>query len=193
MTVGAVYLIRPSYDNDRVPYVTRSKVAPNDQGVSLDSLTSMLNGKTMPTNYQPVTLLPSHKIGELDFYGGGSIGLYSQKAVDVLGPFMTPCFEFVQVLVRKKPWFFIRAIAPIDALDRSRSTMLRSEEDPDRILMVESFALVKERLFDPLIFTVPEVRNKYLLGTDSIPTIIERGDLRGFRFVNAEVENALYK
>jgi len=65
--------------------------------------------------------------------------------------------------------------------------------DPNEISLVLRFAFFEDRLSDPLIFTVPEARNQLIMGTESIPEIINQAKLRGFRFVDAEIDNAFYR
>jgi len=102
MAINKVFLIKPSYDDDKAPYVT-FKVAPNAKRISMEWLTRMLDGELPFDDYEPLTLIPSDGMSGLDFHGGGTIGLLSERAFHVLAPYMKQCFEFYQVFVNDQP------------------------------------------------------------------------------------------
>ncbi len=190
MPTKQVFMFRVPHDD--TPYINFT-VAKNDQEITTSVLGHFLRGKAKMPHYKPVSLNPSSPVGHDDYLPQSPIGILSERALDVLKPLMAPCFDFVPVLIKRKPYYWIRTINPLDVLDRKNCELFMSESDPERILIVEKFTFFKDRIPDPVIFTLPETSTQYFFGTDLVLSIVERAQLRGIRLIDAEEKGAVYQ
>jgi hypothetical protein len=132
-------------------------VAENDQGITKLRLHAMSSGDRSMAGYRPVTLIPSAEIDNWDYFGAGTVGLMSQKATQALGPYMERCFEFVEVYIVDHSFFLVRTKFTFDCLDRERSEVILSSDDPNEVIMITEYVFRKTIIPDPFIFAIPEV------------------------------------
>lgn len=136
----------------------------------------------------PLVVLADH-IDSLswDFYFcGGTSGILSTRAVAVIGREAFSSYELLPATLNGVPYFLPRCIAPLDCFDRARSVWRPFPSNPARVMRIEQFAFVENRLTDPLVFSIPEGLGPESFGrvfvTQSIKRRIESAGLRGFRF-----------
>jgi hypothetical protein len=116
---------------------------------------------------------------------GGTLGVFSQKAMTVLAPFAHRCFETLRVSINGAPYYVLRTKDTLDCLDRNRSIIKVFPHDPGRIMQVDRFRFRKELVPDPIMFVIPE-GPFHLFASDGVERAIRAGNLRGFELMDAE-------
>jgi len=111
-----------------------------------------------------------------------SSGLFSKRAIDVLGSALSRCFTLLPSTLEGEPYYFLHCRAPIDCLVRDASKInFFPEPDDDKVLDIEAYVFDVDQVEDPLIFALPE-QPFHLFATESIPKIVRKAKLKGFRF-----------
>ena len=117
-----------------------------------------------------------------DFYSvPGTLGLFSQRAMQVIYPFASQHFVFLEATLNDIPYFVPFQKSPLDCLDREHSVLVPFPSNPVRVMRIEKHAFHAHLINDPLVFCHTDYRPDFL-ATQSIPGIVEDARLRGFAF-----------
>lgn len=113
-----------------------------------------------------------------DFTTLGTIPVFSERAVTVLGDFLTQNGELLPLEYpeAKTAYFAFNVTRIIDALDRERT--VAQWFDNDRIMVAERYAFHAERLRDAKIFKIPQSTPVFI--TDSFVQRLQGSGLEGF-------------
>jgi hypothetical protein len=187
MATQHVYRISTSLEEDR-PEID-FELSENSDCVDWIQTREILDGSLDVTHYRsPHLIVAASDATEWDFYRcGGTLGVLSKRAVDILRPYGTRCFDYLEAFINDRPFFLVREIGTIDCLDRKSTIGKMFPHDSSRFMRIDQYSFHKSRLVDPSIFVTPE-DNTRIFGTDSVNRLIEQHGLRGFRLVDAEKE-----
>ena len=147
----------------------------------------VLSGQVPSHEYSPVHFVSDDPTVSLwhSYNIAGTHGMLSKTAIDLIGPYMTRCFEFLEAWVNELPFFLLRRIGSVDCLDRSNSKVVTYPHDPDRVMKIKQFRFFREGIADPMVFVIPENKGG-LLATGSIKQIVEEAGLKGLYFSETE-------
>jgi hypothetical protein len=185
MKTNRVFIVGESHEDDR-PQI-RFDLPENSCCVDWLKTLEILDGKRDPNEYESPHLIARESDAvNWDYYRcAGTLGLISERAVCHLAQYGRQCFEFLEAYLNDKPFFLLRKIGTINALDREHSSFDFFPHDPTRIMSIDRYALDKSKINDPCLFIIPESGTR-LFGTDSIEPLIHDNRLRGFHLVDAE-------
>lgn len=132
---------------------------------------------------QPISVLvESPSAFDWDFYVmPAGVGAISMRAAEVLGPFLSPCFELVDMTLNGMPYTLIRTVHRIERLDPERSIVRRFNAPPHRVMCIERFAFDTRPLGSVALFAIPEQRGA-MFADERVEEAVRRAKLRGFRF-----------
>lgn len=158
----------------------------NTDGIPWLRIGYVLEGERPAADYEPLRLIVDTPDAlEWDTYlVAGTNGLFSKRAVDLVGPYMAEWFEFLEATINGAPYLFPRTLGTLDCLDCEHSDVKRFDFPPHRIMHIRRFAFFKDRIPEQALFRIPEHHG--LLGTEKLKTLIESAGLKGFYFENAE-------
>lgn len=149
---------------------------------------SILRGTSSRAEYKAVQL----RVYELGWENwhyyplAGTFGLFSERLVELIGPYMKCCFEpYLTAFVNQRKYYFVRQFGSFDCLDLEHSDVIPFPHDSQRIMRVVRFCFFKEKIPDPFVFVVPETSTD-VLATQSIKDIVEHSHLNGLAFIDAE-------
>jgi hypothetical protein len=136
---------------------------------------------------KPVTECPSIDLSidhsealEWDYYGcPGTLGLFSGKAVHVLGGNAFQGFQLVPAKINSQSYFFLKCFKKTDCFDRAASTYVPFD-DPIRLMTIQKYAFKLEKIDTKRLFCIPEYKSIYC--SDEVQSLISK-QLRGFRLV----------
>lgn len=111
-----------------------------------------------------------------DITGLHTSGIFSERAADLLWPFMGKFFRRLPCTVDRKPHYMFAPRVKTSVLDYKKSEIARF--DDGRIHMIDRIVFLEKTLKDPLIFCIPEEPD-YLFCTASIPELIKKAKLKG--------------
>lgn len=119
-----------------------------------------------------------------DCYGGPknmgyTTGIFSQRAIDVLGPYLKSDFTLLPCTVNGKPHYYIVKRRATHRLDLDNS--LVSRFDDGSIMDIKRYRLRTKAVRDPSMFAIAEARQE-IFATASIRTLVEQSGLKGIQF-----------
>lgn len=124
----------------------------------------------------------STPITDWDYYSCNTFGAFSPRAIEVLRPYLTDRFDTLPAKLAGHDYLNLRCLKREDCLDRRSSRMLRADDTERTVLSIDKYVFRKKKVpQEPCIFAIPEMWLS-LYCTESIPAIIEKAGLRGFRF-----------
>lgn len=128
---------------------------------------------------------------EWDYYGdngGGTNGLISQRAKDLLGDYLRTCSNFLQTAINDQPYYYLlkEPRKTLDCWDRENSVCEISDIIKSRVAFrkIERLSFFRDQLTDPMAFRIPEYFS--ILVTEGIKQMIEDAKLNGFEFVDCD-------
>lgn len=188
MTTRHVFIIGSSLEEER-PEIN-FEIAENSSCVDWLRTSQILDGKLDVSEYEtPRLIVHEPDATNWDFFRcSGTFGIMSKRAVAVLGPFGTGCFDFLPALINEQPYCLLRQVGSMDVLDREHTVGKMFPHDPTRFMRITRFAFRKPEISDPCIFVVPDTGYR-IFGTDSIEGVIRSNNFRGFRLVDSEIES----
>jgi hypothetical protein len=178
-----IYLVGSSLEEDRplIDFTLRE----NKRNAWL-TVGEVLDGERSVSDYPGVELLVKRSDApNWDFYSvPGTLGLFSERAIGLFIPYATRFFDPVGAELNGAPFFFLREKRALACLDRENSIVVPFASNPSRIMEIHKFVFHQERVTDPLLFRIPELRR--LLATQSIKRIIDDKQLKGFSLIDTE-------
>jgi hypothetical protein len=180
---GAVFIVKPSIESERPEIEFGLEFNKRNDWLRVGQV---LRGQRDEAEYPKVLILALHpQATAWDFYFSGSVfGLMSERAVDLLEPFAANYFKFFQAWLNGASYFFLKSKRTLDCLDRDESHLVPFPSNPSRIMEIKRYRFHKNRIDDPLLFSIPEIPE--LFATPTVEAIMREEGLRGFQFVNAE-------
>ena len=103
-------------------------------------------------------------------------GIFTERAAELLWPFMEQYFVRLPCTVDRKPHFMFAPRVKTSVLDYKKSEIERF--DDGRIMCIERVVFLEKSLKDPLVFCIPEEPD-HLYCTASIPDLIKKAKLKG--------------
>jgi hypothetical protein len=117
---------------------------------------------------------------EWDYYGcPGTFGLFSEKAVHVLGDNAFQDYQLFPAKINSQSYFFPKCLKKTDCLDRDASTYVPFD-DPIRLMTIQKYVFNLEKIDVGRIFCIPEYKAIYC--SQEIESTISK-QLKGFRLV----------
>lgn len=173
-----IYNLRPSTEEDR-PWVEGNH--PENRKNDWLRIDDSARGVRPLDDYVPPRVVVEHPDAlKWDYYSSGGLHPYwSARAVELLGPYAKHSFQFLEAYINGTQYYVPMTINRLDCFDREQSEVKVFDHDPSRIMRVIHYAFHLDKITDPLIFAIPDLRGP-MLCTDTIPTIIDRAGLRGF-------------
>jgi hypothetical protein len=178
-----VFLVEPTVEEDRPLIDFQFEENRSNNWLAIDQV---LRGERPIEEYPAAHISVMHKAAtEWDFYSvPGTFGLFSQRAVDLLAPYTSDNFDFLEARLCRLPFYFVKTRRLLDCLDRQRSVLVWFRSDPTRVKKIERHSFRKDLIEDPSLFSIPEQHG--LFATQSVRTFIEQRRLKGFKFTDLE-------
>lgn len=162
------------------------RIPENGKMIPWERYGKVLNGELPVTEYKPIHLIVRGKRAK-DWHAydcAGNYGLISKTVIDVIGPFMKECFEFLPAFVNDVPFFCLRKVRPLDVLDREHSEVVLWDDGTQDIKRIKKYRFFNEKIEDPKFFYIPEVFGRF--ATEGIKTLIEGRNFKGFYFLDTD-------
>lgn len=182
----SVYHLRFWMENEDRPWIDFE--LPQPGVTSWMRLGKVLNGEAPASDYSVVRLaIRDARAADWHSYEvAGTYGLLSKAVIDLIGRHMTKWFDLLEAWVNDIPFCFLRKKRVLDCLDHDHSVLVPFPSEPDTIMRIDRYCFHKERIPDPAVFPIPEMKWN-LFATDSIKREIEARGLKGLYFSDAEV------
>jgi len=152
----------------------------------LEFLQTSFNGQNLPADWK----LPKHTLGNpqkaiLDFVNGYlQAPFVSQRVADILGDRLIGQAEFRHVgKLKGKEYYVMNVIRLCDCLDLQNSKYRVSSADPSKIIAVDQFAFVPDRIPNVPLFKVPQDTGR-IFATDTFVDWV-----REYRFTGVGFED----
>jgi hypothetical protein len=137
------------------------------------------SGQSIKAHWQGLTFYPSVDPGkpENDFMMSLSWAAYvlSEHAANVMAQLQNKGFELLEVTVhgRNELYYILNVDTVIDCLDKGRSKMLYSPDDPAKLLSVSNYHFISDRVPRVAAFKVPEVRDRFFVTQPFVDAVLE--------------------
>jgi len=186
MGVTVVYCMRAS-DDENLPMIDHRLPENSYQRINWPKVGRILRHEAADCEYEtPHLRVKGRGVKNCHFYHvAGTFGVYSKEVIDLIGCYMDQYFDFIDVTVNDLPFYFIRQIGTLDCLDRSQSEWIPFPDDPEAIMRITTYRFFKDKIDDPIVFTVPDTPTE-VFATQTIKDTIEQSGLRGLIFLDAE-------
>src|SRR5262249_31676940 len=119
------------------------------------------------------------------FEVAGTYGLLSKEVIEVIGDFMLQWFDLLEAQVNGRPFFLLRKKDTLSCFDQQNSIVISFPHQPGSIMRIDHYRFFKDRIPDPAVFPIPEIR-WHLFATDSIKQMISARGFKGLYFIDAE-------
>jgi hypothetical protein len=178
------YIVYPIRD-DAKPFILHDK----NKHINLVEFDAFMKGERPMSDYKPLELKVKHKNAlKYDFYHfSSSMGLLSQKAVDVLGDKILENYEKLPVFVNKKPYFALKLVKTTDCLDFEKSVYVDIEGTKENLLSIATAVFHFDKLNPEQWFSIPQYPI-YIYCTERVAEKIKQTDLVGFEFIFTSVD-----
>ena len=134
----------------------------------------------VPDLYLPRKQKPAIK--SFDYYECSTFGVFSPRAISALQSCFGGRFDTLPGTLEGHQYFFPRCLVRVDCLDRESSKIFYADDSARTILNVKKHVFRDSKIpADPVIFAIPEMAFA-LYCTESIPAIVEKAGLKGFKF-----------
>ena len=110
----------------------------------------------------------------------GTVPVLSERAVIALTDVLQANGELLPVLHGKARYFAFNVTTVVNALDPSHAKVKRFSSG--RVMAVDEFAFIPERLHRLTIFKIPELRRGFVFVTDAFVDRVRAAQLQGFEF-----------
>jgi len=120
------------------------------------------------------------KPGDFSCLDHGPLPMFSERAKQVLEPYIGKSGQWLKLECDESPYWLFNVTNVIDALDESKSELLRFADG--KVLRIARFAFHPERLRDQMIFGVSQRPLAHNLVTDEFVRLAEHHKLTGFEF-----------
>ena len=139
-------------------------------------------------NQTPLELYPSKHSSESKLPIGDvcpveiSAVVVNEKCFKVLCPYIKDCAQVFQTKGNGQNLYVLNIIAVIDCLDRENAE-LKLFKSSGRIMRIEKYVFYEDKIKDAFIFKLPEELKSQPYVTEQFKQLIEKNDIRGFKFV----------
>ena len=180
-----VYQVRPSIEDNKPDF--DSWVPGNPTGEDYDATRYAREGNASTAEYFPLHFRIIHDdVQKWDFYEMGGPKLLSQRAGELLRPYLGPCLSLLPCTLNDVDWWTFRWEGSIDCLIHEESELRYfNPANRSRVMDFEKLAFDHTLLHDPQLFLVPEIA-RTIFATEGVKTLIEEKGLKGFRFIPVE-------
>lgn len=154
----------------------------------LDYFEEHFVGKRMTSTWKPPTFEVLRKSRPLrDFISWfGSAMILTSKAKSAIEQLITPHVEFLPfVELKGHKLYAVNVIEVLDCLNRKASHVTFSSDDSTRVIHIEKFAFIPQRLKKVPIFKVPE-RPQAIFVSEEFAQVVVKAKLKGAGFDNPE-------
>ena len=151
----------------------------------LDDFLSL--GRDVAEYTQREYIYPQSDASLLDYVSTeGTCGLFSQRFVSIITPYLQPSFSLLPATLDGHPFFFLRREGSVDCLDVAQSTVRYFDDDnPAKLMSITSFSFLTEKLNRPLVFGLPGYFGR-IFWTKPIVDICLEARLNGIRFISID-------
>lgn len=178
MHSAGIYRVEFAGDEDRPVLDYR---IPANGDLPWRTYVQVMNGELPVSEYEPVHLIVRGKRAkDWHSYFSDGYGLISKAVVEVIEPYLRPCFELLPAFVNEVPFYFLRTVGSLDVLDREHSEIVLWDDEPRDIRKIRRYRFFKDRIPDPIFFRIPEIFGRF--ATAGIKTMIEERKFKGFYF-----------
>jgi len=130
----------------------------------------------------PVKRMEPEKKLELSDAPGFTIPVLSKKAVKCLKPLIRENVEILPLKFEEGKYFAVNIITVLDAIDYEKSKY-KTFSDKKRIMVFEKYAFIEEKVANIPIFKIVDKPIKSRFVSDEFKRIVEKNNLRGFKFI----------
>jgi hypothetical protein len=111
-----------------------------------------------------------------------NVPVFSRKAATALADLLEGNGELFPVLISDEEYFVFNVTRVIDALDESRSEIIRFDGS-SRVMDIDVHCFVAEKLENATIFKIPQVTTMDVFVTDAFVKRVQSARLKGFKFL----------
>jgi hypothetical protein len=171
-----IFRIKHSIEEDR-PEIDL-ELPNNGEAIDWLAVGEVLDGDREAEEWPLVSVLVRGRDAiDWDCYGvGGTLGMYSQRAIEAMGAAIDD-FQLFAATMNDVRYYFLRCERKLDCLDHDRSTLVPYETTTG-IKDIKKYVFFQERIHDPLVFCIPERRSR-LFATQSVIDCLRRAGCRG--------------
>ena len=108
------------------------------------------------------------------------IPVFTSKAADVLSDLLEGSGELLPIMVDGEEYFLYNVTRVIDALDESRSEIIRF--DDFEIMDIDVHCFFPEKIGDAAVFKIPQMVTSDVFVTDVFVDRVKSARLKGFKF-----------
>lgn len=184
-----IYWIRESLEKGRpkcVAYNDPTGWFETEEGYAKHQENSFVSaGEYAPEQWFVPDLVATEKgtspITDWDYFEcPGTFGAFSQRAIEVLEPYLRDRFLPLSANIAGIPYYSLHCRSRVDCLNRDTS-QLKFYADSEEVRTIVKYAFREKMLSDAMVFAIPEVFLE-LHCTATIPRIATKAGLRGFDF-----------
>jgi hypothetical protein len=150
------------------------------------------DGTPIGVDWRPLDISAEDTDDELALLGDhallGTIPVFSERAVAALGDVLRRNGELLSLIYSRQSCLAFNVLTICDALDSSRSKVVRFSSG--RVMLVDEFVFMPERLQGLTIFKIPELLRATVFVTDDFAHRVRSAGLNGFVFREVWRENA---
>jgi hypothetical protein len=110
-----------------------------------------------------------------------NVPVFSRKAATALADLLKGNGEMFPVVISDEEYYVFNVTRVIDALDESRSEIIRFD-DTSRVMDIHSHFFLPERLEEASIFKIPQVLTMDVFVTEVFVERVQSAKLKGFKF-----------
>jgi hypothetical protein len=111
-----------------------------------------------------------------------SMPIVSHRALECIKELIIPYVEVLPVYIDGFEFFLINILDIIDCLDYEKSELSYFRSDPHDIKKILKYEFLKDKIWDKVIFKIPENKLNVPFVTDQFKLEVEKHGLEGFRF-----------
>ncbi len=110
-----------------------------------------------------------------------NVPVFSRKAATTLADLLEGNGEMLSTTIAGEEYFLFNVTRVIDALDESKSDIVRFE-GKSKIMDIETHSFLAEKLEQTVIFKIPQIPTMDVFVTDPFVERVQSAGLKGFRF-----------
>ena len=156
----------------------------------LDYFQTHFIGKPMKQKWQPPPVTIHGKSLRLkDFIGWMTRSpVCSERARQCLEPVIGSFAEFLPLVeLRGKPYYALNVLKMVDCLDLNRSEVVYFDHEPKRIMEINTYAFLPDRVEDVPVFKVPERQGSCVFVTQKFVDAVVANKLVGASFADPSI------
>ena len=175
-----IFELDPSVEDDRPVIDFELKANQKNDWQRLDLI---LRGEKPIADYEEVQIsIARPDAGSWGFFSiPGTLGVISSEAVERIGRAVFRLYDLLPAQINRAKYFFLKSRETLPCLDRDRSEITTFRRDPSRVKEVTKCVFLKDRVSDPLVFSIPESVSR-MFATTTVREMVVHGRISGFRF-----------